>query len=276
LNSTSITESIFVPDSEFLGHIVLDLSHYVYITDWSAQKLFRININDQTSTTLYNFNSMPVGISYEENNNRLIILTLIDNAPIIAYNLNDGNIYTVRNTNINDPDAICTDFNGNYYITSFTDNIVYRFGNDFSSEPDIISTGHCGPSGIGYNMYDNIISVTNYNFNSINLIQLEPSDVKAEIDVELIDYVLFQNHPNPFNPATWITYNLFKETQVILKIYDLQGREVRTLVSEKQSAGLKSVVWDGRDKSGKQVSFAVYIYIINAGLFERSKKMILI
>ena len=167
LNSPSIIVSIYVPGSEYLGHIALDSSHYVYITDWSAQRLFRININDQTSTTLHTFNSRPVGVSYEENNNRLIVLTLVDNAPILSYNLSAGTIDTVRNTNINDPDALCRDVNDNYYVTSFAENIVYRFGADFSSGPDIISTGHGGPSGIGYNMSDNTIGVTNYYFNSI-------------------------------------------------------------------------------------------------------------
>jgi hypothetical protein len=42
-----------VPESEYLGHIAVDSSHYVYITDWSAKKMFKINSNDQTSTTLY-------------------------------------------------------------------------------------------------------------------------------------------------------------------------------------------------------------------------------
>ena len=52
--STEVTiQNIFVPGSEYLGHITLDSSHYVYITDWSIRRLFRININDQTSTILH-------------------------------------------------------------------------------------------------------------------------------------------------------------------------------------------------------------------------------
>jgi len=276
LISASITKSIFVPESDYLGHITLDSSHYVYVSDWSAQKLFKININDHSTATLHTFNSMPVGISYEQNNDRLIILTLVENAPILAYNLNDGNIYTVRNTSINDPDAICRDGNGNYFVTSFSDNIVYRFGNDFSSGPDIISSGHGGPSGISYNIYDNVIGVTNYNFNSINLIQLEPSDVELENNVDLYNFILFQNYPNPFNPQTRIGYTLPEPMYVTLKIYSLLGAELRTLVDGFHQPGSFEVRWDTRNDAGVKLPSGVYVYRLQGRNFVEVNEMTLI
>jgi hypothetical protein len=279
LISASIIKNIYVPESEYLGHIAVDSSHFVYITDWSAKKLFKINSNDQTSITLYTFNATPVGISYQENNNRLIILTLVNNAPILAYNLTNGIIDTVRNTNINNPDAICRDVNGNYYVTSFTENIVYRFGNDFSSGPEIISTGHGGPSGIGYNMPHNIIGVTNYNFNSIDLIQLAPGGIEIEFEENIEirdDYILFQNYPNPFNPSTTISYQLPGLDNVGLTIYNLLGQEVRKLISEVQHPGQHTVQWDGRDSSGKTVPGGIYLYRIKVGRFIETKKMLLL
>jgi hypothetical protein len=248
LISASIIKNIYVPESEYLGHIAVDSSHFVYITDWSAKKLFKINSNDQTSITLYTFNATPVGISYQENNNRLIILTLVNNAPILAYNLTNGIIDTVRNTNINNPDAICRDVNGNYYVTSFTENIVYRFGNDFSSGPEIISTGHGGPSGIEF-----------------------------EENIEIRDdYILFQNYPNPFNPSTTISYQLPGLDNVGLTLYNLLGQEVRKLISEVQHPGQHTVQWDGRDSSGKTVPGGIYLYRIKVGRFIETKKMLLL
>jgi len=87
---------------------------------------------------------------------------------------------------------------------------------------------------------------------------------------------LAQNYPNPFNPSTQIKYNLQKSTRVSLKIYNIQGQEIRTLVNEFQSAGRKSVQWNGLDSSGHEVSSGVYIYKIDCGDFSLSKKMILI
>jgi hypothetical protein len=271
LTSISIIESIYVADSEYLGHIALDSSHYVYVTDWSAQKLFRINLNDRTSTTLHTFGDMPVGISYEENNNRLIILTLVNNAPILAYNLTNGNVNTIRTTNITDPDAICRDATGNYYVTSFAENVVYRFESDFSSGPEIISTGHGGPSGIGYNMRDNILGVTNYNFNSIDLVQLEPSNTELEKNIELKEYILFQNYPNPFNPATNIKYSVVERSFISLKVYDVLGNEITTLVNEEKIIGNHEVEFDAREFTS-----GIYFYQLKANNFTKAKKMLLL
>ncbi len=74
------------------------------------------------------------------------------------------------------------------------------------------------------------------------------------------NFRLFQNFPNPFNPTTKISYDLPKDTKVNLKIYNLSGQEVRTLVNEVQSAGHKSAVWNGKDDSGIIVSSGLYIY----------------
>jgi predicted GH43/DUF377 family glycosyl hydrolase len=87
---------------------------------------------------------------------------------------------------------------------------------------------------------------------------------------------LHQNYPNPFNPATTIRYTLPKSEFITLKVYDILGREVITLVNEKQTTGEKSLVWDGRDRSGKELSSGIYIYQIQAGDYIKSRKMVLI
>jgi len=86
-------------------------------------------------------------------------------------------------------------------------------------------------------------------------------------------YELFQNSPNPFNPTTTIKYNLPERSNVIVKIFNLLGEEIITLVNETQNPGLKSVIWDGKDKSGKLVSSGIYIYILETGEFLQSRKM---
>jgi len=89
-------------------------------------------------------------------------------------------------------------------------------------------------------------------------------------------FALHQNYPNPFNPVTTIKYDLPKETHVKIVIYNIIGREVRTLVNEKQAAGYKQIQWNARDNFGKQVSSGYYIYMMQAGDFHKVHKMILI
>ncbi|RKY56300.1 MAG: hypothetical protein DRP89_01625, partial [Candidatus Neomarinimicrobiota bacterium] len=87
------------------------------------------------------------------------------------------------------------------------------------------------------------------------------------------EFALHQNYPNPFNPTTFIKYDLPKEAKVKIVIYNLMGREVRTLVNEKQNAGYKSILWNGRDNQGRMVSSGLYIYQMITDEFQKTKKM---
>ncbi len=88
-----------------------------------------------------------------------------------------------------------------------------------------------------------------------------------------VEYSLSQNYPNPFNPVTQIRYTLPQNTNVQLKIYDILGREVKTLVNSEQPAGGYIVEWNGTNNFNTQVSSGMYIYRIVAGKFVQTKKM---
>ncbi len=89
-------------------------------------------------------------------------------------------------------------------------------------------------------------------------------------------YALHQNYPNPFNPITTIRYDLPEDSHVFIKIYDILGREVRTLINSEQTAGYKSVQWDGKDVFGNTSGSGLYIYRISASDFNSSKKMLIL
>ena len=73
-------------------------------------------------------------------------------------------------------------------------------------------------------------------------------------------YTLLQNYPNPFNPETTIEFGLPKAGFVEIAIYDINGKLVKTLVSEQRQAGNFWIKWDARDESGNRVSSGVYLY----------------
>ncbi len=87
---------------------------------------------------------------------------------------------------------------------------------------------------------------------------------------------LHANYPNPFNPVTTLRYDLPERANVELTIFDILGRQVRTLVQVMEEPGYKSVVWDGANDFGQQVSAGVYLYRIQAGDFTQTRKMLLI
>ncbi|MCJ7811844.1 FG-GAP-like repeat-containing protein [bacterium] len=99
--------------------------------------------------------------------------------------------------------------------------------------------------------------------------------VGSELIQKPVVFRLYANYPNPFNPTTIISYDIPRDVPVLLKIYDLLGHEVRTLVDEKQKSGNYSIEWDGRDNKGIMVSSGIYIYKIVAGDQVSTKKCML-
>ncbi len=87
---------------------------------------------------------------------------------------------------------------------------------------------------------------------------------------------LFQNYPNPFNTDTEIRYQLPQVAHITLRIVNLMGQEVRTLVDREQSPGVHAVRWDGKDAKGQDLASGIYIYRFEAGSFVASKKLVLI
>ena len=96
--------------------------------------------------------------------------------------------------------------------------------------------------------------------------------------------MLFQNMPNPFNPETWIPYQLAEDTDVKIRIYNVTGKLVRTLDLGHKDAGLylskdKAAYWNGKDSLGQKVASGVYFYTLQesgAGEFKTTRKMIII
>ena len=87
---------------------------------------------------------------------------------------------------------------------------------------------------------------------------------------------LLAAYPNPFNPQTTIRYELASRQHVMMRVYDVSGAVVRTLVDESKPAGSYSLTWNGRDDHGSSVSSGVYFYRITAGSFSDVRKMTLL
>ncbi|NIP42197.1 MAG: T9SS type A sorting domain-containing protein [candidate division Zixibacteria bacterium] len=89
-------------------------------------------------------------------------------------------------------------------------------------------------------------------------------------------YELFQNRPNPFNPETEIAYSLPEETHVTIRVYNIAGQVVNTLVDEVRPAGKHTVTWNGTNQSGSRVASGVYFYRMETTAFQKTVKMILV
>jgi hypothetical protein len=134
----------------------------------------------------------------------------------------------------------------------------------------------------------------------LNFIPYEDSitiSLVADVDDEdtesgMHSFRLLQNFPNPFNPSTSIQYSIgSRQTKAAdggprtaddlyayttLKIYDILGRKVRTLVDEPKKAASHQVIWDGKDEEARDVSSGIYFYVLQTDTFRETKKMTLL
>jgi hypothetical protein len=89
------------------------------------------------------------------------------------------------------------------------------------------------------------------------------------------EFALQQNYPNPFNPTTTIQFSLPEAVDVTLKVFNMRGQEVRTLVNSRQGAGYYAIEWNGTDNNGNKMTSGLYLYKIVAGDNIVTKKMLL-
>jgi endo-1,4-beta-xylanase len=184
----------------------------------------------------------------------------------------------------------------NDWISNFQDHSEYSYSDP---EPTFTNTD----TTIGYNVKNKKMSLsTEWNKNSgvLTYYHYTGTDSSGQMPLDLefvldsnIDtsgnervipekFILAQNYPNPFNPTTTIKYliksvgtSLMKSVQ--LKIFDILGREIITLVNELQSAGEHTIEWDGKNSAGQKVASGVYFYQLKSGLGStKTRKMILL
>ena len=99
------------------------------------------------------------------------------------------------------------------------------------------------------------------------------TDVK-DTDIKPDDFYLYQNYPNPFNPSTTLKYSIPAGSKVMLRVFDMLGNEIETLVNEEKPAGTYEISWNASSAAGGLPS-GIYFYQLTAGPFVQSKKMIL-
>ncbi|MGH7494520.1 MAG: FlgD immunoglobulin-like domain containing protein [bacterium] len=104
---------------------------------------------------------------------------------------------------------------------------------------------------------------------------LPAEDAVSSDQSAVISYQLEQNYPNPFNPTTTIRFDLKEAGEVRLSIYNLQGQEVRALITGAMKAGAHTVSWDGKDQHGQSVPSGMYFSKLRVNGFEQTRKMML-
>jgi hypothetical protein len=112
---------------------------------------------------------------------------------------------------------------------------------------------------------------TQVDFEMFSLVEVE----EYEVPVQSSDFGL-TNYPNPFNPATKITFNISEACNIELEIFNVKGQKIKTLLNEKLDKGIHNVIWNGKDDSKRSVGSGVYFYNISTPQKTFTKRMLLL
>ena len=272
LTTAQIEFNVAITLAATLDGIASDTSGNLFVIDTSG-KIFKIKISSQ-NYSLYvssGLSAYPQDCIYDEVNNRLIVVAAASYAPIQSVNLEDSTISTVVVPPFGSMDGITIDQYGNIYVATHQGGCIYCYNSVFNNPPQLISSGHNGPAGPHYNKRDNILAVPNFYSNSIDFIPVSPSSVEEEESILPELFELYQNYPNPFNPVTKIKYEIFQSANASLKVYDVLGNEIVTLVNEEKPAGKYQIEFDAAEFAS-----GFYFYQLIAGKFTATKKMLLL
>jgi hypothetical protein len=274
---------IQVASASQMDGITLDNNNNLYAVDVIQALVFKANLSNLTSSIFSTgLSARPQDIIFDEKNNQLLVCSWYSNSPIQAISLTDSSVTNVVTTIYGNCDGLAQDESGNVYFSTWTDNSVYYYDSTFTNPPTKLSDAHNGPSNICYNYKYKIIAVPNFNSNTLQLVPINPTSVVGESYI-ISNFNLTQNYPNPFNPSTKIRYEIPGQarndnTMVTLKVYDVLGNEIATLVNEEKPAGTYEVEFDGADLPSGIYFYQLKVYPAygRKGIFSETKKMVLL
>jgi sugar lactone lactonase YvrE len=254
--------------ASFLNGITHDSSGNLYITDFSAKKIYKFNTTLRTYTTFVASlgTASPNGIICDEANNRCIFVTWGSSAQIKAADLTTGAVSTVLFSTLGNCDGITRDNAGNYYVSSWTGNKITRYTSTFTSPVTVVS-GLSSPADIFYN----VLTDTLGNPNSGTLNNTTYHYFGTSTSIEEIEDNEIMLSPNPATDYTMVSYTLKAEEQVELLIYDVKGSLVKSYPAGSVVAGSHSILLPVEDLPSSQ-----YTVVIRSTSGERRQKLVLI
>ncbi len=205
----------------FMNGICSDGSNYLYATDFSAKKVFKINIAAQTFTTFVTgLAKSPNGIIYDGANQRVVWVTWGTNAPIMQATLADSAVTQVVATTLGNCDGIVRDNDGNYFVSAWGGQSVYEFDSSFTAAPVAVITGLNNPADIYYNLANDSLVSPNAGNNTVTFHFLGSNTT----DLTEAAIPTLKVYPNPASDLLHIDNSAMNITS--LEIWDLSGKAV--------------------------------------------------
>lgn len=263
--------------ASFLNGLGINSSGIAYISDFSGQRIYKLNLNTQ-AWWIYvpAAGGQPNGVYVDAPRNRLLICFWGSNAAIKQVNLSDSSITTITNTGYSNCDGIYLDKYDNVYISSWGPSPakILRYDINFSLPVAIvINSGLSNPADIFINKTRDTLCVPNSGSNAVTFHNIGNIAGVQQVNSNIPgNFSLYQNFPNPFNPVTKIKFDIAEGgDNTKLTVYNSAGQQVAELVNETLKAGTYEIEFNaGNFSSG------IYFYKLETGKLSEMKKMVLV
>ena len=221
----------------FLNGMTHDNSGNLYATDFSAKKIFKINIATQAfSAIASSLVQSPNGIIFDEANNRCVFVNWGSNAPIKAINLTTNAVTTILTTAYTNCDGITRDGVGNYYISTWGGQNVVQYDSAFANAPTVVISGLSNPADIFFNTVNNVLAIPNSGNNTVTFLDLTLGTTEFEWLKSLSVY------PNPATSEAFVKFDISAPMTISYQIVNIEGKVITSnSLSESETNGTFAV-----------------------------------
>ncbi len=224
-----------IPGTTNLNDIVVDNSGNIFLSYPTGNQIIRVDFAEETWNVFVDEGlNTPNGMYFDEENNRLVVISYRFNSPIQAVDLADSSLSTITTTTLDNLDGLTRDGEGNYYASSWHTNSIYRFNSDFTSEPEQVVQFNDDPADISYTSEFNELAVPLFFTHNVQFVSLDEDAVDYQAKDVPSNFKVSRNYPEPFNASTSIPFYLPVDSDVKMTVYDILGN----LVFESGYSGL--------------------------------------
>lgn len=191
----------------FLNGITHDTDGFLYTTDFSGKRIYKIDIVGESSEVFVaSTGSTPNGIIFDAANDRLVFVSWGGAAKIHAVALFDASLSTLVTTNFSNIDGVAMDNDGNFFVASWGADAVHKFEPTFTDAPELVASNLDRPADIFYNLKTDTLAIPNSGNNTVTFVGFE-SDPPSEAGEVLADFQL-ELFPNPASERLTVTSEL--------------------------------------------------------------------
>ena len=224
LLSDGTPQTTITTNATFLNGITHDANGWLYATDFSGKKVYKINpANNTWNVFVPQTTSTPNGILYDGSQNRLVCVTWGASAKILGISLVDSTVSILKTTSLSNIDGIARDGVGRWYVASWGANAIHRIESDFTGTPQQVYSGLSNPADIYYNLKNDTLAIPNAGNNTVVFVNFGPvshtNDLQESAEVT--------SYPNPATNELWLEFPPDWNVQLAkCRMFDANGKSI--------------------------------------------------